>query len=772
MRTLRNCWIVLTFAVALAACGDKAATSKDKPDTTVADTNADALPAEVSGTTQDAGTDSQDVGVDGGGQCGAVPSCRDEHGKDDLSLCPKPVSDYACTAGCCVKKLICDKDQDCAALLGTPVCPDKRFTCGCDQDIGACGPSMCKTDAECGTGLQCHQGGCRSGLVVTDLSARLLHTIWITSAGGQLDAVTGLGAQAIDGQGNVAATAPFEFSVDGSSAAFTVEGTTLKATTTPGKSTVTAKITGSSKPASNPATLWNLGPVPAGKNLRVTAVDDVTQAPLTGKVVVVGLADAATPEAPMTATLSDGQATFADVKFPCDIHVLAADHATISVLRYEAGQAAGDLLLPSPLHTRADLEFDQDGKLLPDKSKLLNVDLLRGKVAYPGEGEAGVGVTSLAFGPSLLNFNVQSILGPQVKRPFEKDAPSIVNQDPGKPQDVPGGVTFELLKPVVATYVLAGTPGKHTVWTLAGRVALNDVIPVVSSIVDNVAGGLDIGKVVSLLLPYFSTFRSQVVFDVPFQPTLSSPIPSVDLAPEFPLGHHVAVTLPALPTVGATTWADLAFVIGGAMMPSGEIIPLGLTAGADKGGDKDQTPDGNVDGDPLTPGQQPLSMNVGPLHSGTRVGVANHVLISAAVVIANKDQGKREGGSIQISEPGVIPSTFTPDPFLPMPVGSTYEGATLTVHAVQGVHFYRATVQGTEDRQWLVVLPTSLAGKGVTLPDLTAFGADVDLATQPKHVYVAGFELRKSATLGEILGGSVLTDLVRKVKRTAFYDAL
>jgi hypothetical protein len=291
MRSLRNWWIVLTFALVQIACSDKAST--DKPDAATVDTSAqDSLPGDVSAT-QDVAAD---VGMDTAGKCGALPSCLDEHGKDDLSLCPKPVKDFTCTAGCCVKKVICDKDADCTAQLGTALCPDKRFTCGCDLDTGVCAQSMCKVDSECGTGLQCHQGGCRVAPADTDLSARLLRPIWITTPGGQLEAVVGLGAQAVDSQGNVAATASFEFAVLGSEA-FTVEGVNLKATTTPGKATVTAKVKGSSKGESNPATLWNLGPVPAGKNLRITAVDDVTQVPLTGKVVVVGLPDANTPRA-------------------------------------------------------------------------------------------------------------------------------------------------------------------------------------------------------------------------------------------------------------------------------------------------------------------------------------------------------------------------------------------------------------------------------------------------------------------------------------------
>ena len=64
--------------------------------------------------------------------------------------------------------------------------------------------------------------------------------------------------------------------------------------------------------------------------------------------------------------LSNGQATFTGVKFPCDIHVLGADHAPVTVLRYDAAGKPAELVLPSPLRTVADVEMDDQGKILKD----------------------------------------------------------------------------------------------------------------------------------------------------------------------------------------------------------------------------------------------------------------------------------------------------------------------------------------------------------------------------------------------------------------------
>ncbi len=772
-KTVSASAVVLALAVTMGASGCGSDTKATPSSDTVA--------ADVSGgdgqTTADvaAGSDAtptSDTGADTG-TCGALPACLDNNGKTDLSMCPKPATDYDCLAGCCVKKFVCNTDADCADKNGTPLCPDKQFTCGCNADTGQCWQTMCQADAACPSGMQCHQGGCIAPLADNSLNARLLRPSWLGAAGAQFDAVTSLGAQAVDKAGNVKPDAQFEFALAPTDA-FTLSGTQLTATSKPGTATVTAKVKGSSAGESNPATLWNLGPIPAGQNLRVTAVDDDTLAPLAGKVVVIGLANATTPTTAQVVNLVGGQASFAGVQFPADIHVIGTSHAPVSVLRYDPGTAAADVVLPAPLFSVANLEFDLDGKLVSANSKLVNVDLLKGAVAYTGTGEAGVGVTSLAFGPSLLNFAVQSILGPQVKRPFDKEAPAVVNPDPGKAQDVPGGVTFMLGKPVVSGYVLAGTPGKHTLWTLAGKVALSDVIPVVSAIVDNVKGGIDIGQIVSLLLPYFSSFRSQVAFDVPFADTLTQPTPTLNLAPVFPLGLHLDISLPALPSLGDKKWADLAFVIAGAMMPKGEIIPLGLTAGADTQGDTDTTPDGQVDGNSEQPGQQPLHLDAAPLHSGTRVGTANHVVVTAAVVLANADKGKKEGASVQITAPGTLGTTVQTPDFLGFPSDSTFNPATATlqVKAVAGAQFYRLTLHDGSDHQWLVVVPATQVDKPLVLPDLTVWGADVNLLTAPNRAYVAAFELAKSLTFPDVVGAQGLIDLVRLVKRSAFYDVL
>ena len=217
------------------------------------------------------------------------------------------------------------------------------------------------------------------------------------------------------------------------------------------------------------------------------------------------------------------------------------------------------------------------------------------------------------------------------------------------------------------------------------------------------------------------------------------------------------------------------------MLPSGEIVPLGLTAASDKN-EKADPSDGVVDGDPESPGDQTtLTLAMAPLHSGLQVGAANHVIVSAAVVIAGdvKDaDGKvlathQEGGSIQITQPDFAPATLNLPAFLPLPIGSVFDptAGTLKVVEVAGADFYRVNFAAPEGANWTVVLPKSAIGQTIKLPDVKALGADQDYRATAKQANVGAFVLRTSQTVQAVLGSGLLTDLVRAVKQTSFTNA-
>lgn len=759
----RHGWMWL-LALGAVACGgeDKTETKSDAASDVAGDTASGDVSTDDAA---DTGTGSEDGAADAG-VCGGGASCLNANNVEDLSLCPAPQNEYACVAGCCTKKVVCKADADCAGKSGSVECPDDRFLCGCDLATGACLQYLCAADSDCPAGQLCNDGGCHDKPKVGDTSVILHRKVWIARPGDSGDVVALFGPQARDDKGNVDPVAAFKWKLEAD--AFKLDGAKLTAGETAGKGTISASIDGGKQSAS--ATVWNLGPLPAGASARVTLVDEDTLAPLTGKAYAVCQPEATTPTT-IEADVKEGQATFTFTDGPCDIHLVPDGHDVVSVMRFDVTKGK-DLLIASRLRHFAELAYDIDGKPIADQTKLEHGDVISGKVEYNGQGEAGLGITSLGVGSDLLLFNLDAIIGPNVTRPFHPDAPSLVNPKPGSPQDIPGGVTFFLGKKVIESYVLAGPPGQHIVWSLAGRLPLSDLLSQVSSVVDAVKDGLDVGKVVGVLLPYLSGFYSQVLVDVPFGDKSGVQTPaSHDLAPKMPLGLITEIDPPTLPTTTEGQWADLMLVIGGAMMPNGTLIPLGLAAGSDTATAEDKA-DGKVDGDQETPGNQPLELSAAPLHSGLRVGDSNRMIVTAAIIVGGG--GKREGGSIVFGDVGAYADSYKPDPFLPFSMASTWTAATrtLNVGAITGSSFFRVVLTGSEGRRWNVLIGSDQAGKDLALPEGKAWGIDPALANTPKRVFVGAFELRGGASdLGKVLQDGTLLDLVARTKRSSFIDS-
>lgn len=761
---MRKTWgwlVALTCSLVLIACGGEESEKKDAGATDVAtDAGNDASAADT------ADTGAGDTSGDTGEVCAGLPKCVDDNGIENLGLCPAPQSDYACQDGCCVVKKVCKSDAECADQLGTPLCPDERFTCGCDLATGACIQTVCTGDADCASGTICDGGGCRKAPAASDLSAVLLRPMWIARPGESGEAAILLGAQARDTKGHVDPAATFEWKLEGQG--FSVDAGKLTAGAEAGKATIVATVTGGK--ASQPAKLWNLGKVPDGIAMRITLVDEESHAPLTGKVHVVCGPKDATPTT-LEVELTDGQASFEKLTPPCDLHAAPVDHDAVSVLGLDLQKAGVDLLLSARLRHFAALAYDIDGKPIADDTKLVHGDVVSGEVSYTGQGEAALGITSFGVGSDLLLFNLDAIIGPNVSRPFHPDAPSLVNPNPGEPQDIPGGVTFYLGKKVVDSYALSGPPGRRVLWSLSGKLPLSELLSQVSAIVGAVQDGLDVGKVVGVLLPYLQGFYSQVVVDVELADKEGVQTPkSLDLAPDVPLGVFSEITPPALPSAGEGQWADLMLAIGGAMLPDGTMVPLGLAAGSDTANAEDKA-DGKVDGDQETPGDQPLELNTAPLHGGLRVGTDNRVLVTAAINVGGG--GKREGGSIVFSKVGALADEIKPDAFLPYALASTWqaEGRMLTVAKVEGAAFYRVVMTGAEGRRWTVLLPASMTDTPIALPDATAFGLDADLVNKPKRVFVGAFDLwAADMSLWSALADGTMLDLVRKTRRSSFID--
>ncbi len=695
--------------------------------------------------------------------CGGQLQCADDSGVDDLAMCIDAV-DWLCIKGCCVEKKLCQTDADCAIELGTPACKDASLLCACRVETGQCLQSACGIDSDCSEGQLCNNGGCHDAPAVSSTTAHLLRPFWIARPKDSVVASAELGAQVRDVSGAVLPDATFEWTLKGD--AFSLADGKISAGDKAGTATITASVKGASK-ASAPATLWNLGAAPADAVLRVSVADETDLSPVAGKVVVVGLADATTPAVAIVVDLVDGQAHFTKVEWPADIHIIGTAHEPVSLLRHTPADKASDLVLTARQYHYAALELTAEGELAPN-AKLVNGDLLSGKVAYKGKGAAALGLTSLGVGTDLLSFNLDALIGPNVDRYFHPDTPSIFG-DVDKPQELPGGATFEFGdKPVLDGYVLAAPPGNKILWSLAGRIDIDADPTLIPKIVESVAGDADIGKIVGALLPYLQGFYSQVAMNRQFADKPSSPLKTLDLAPSLPLLLETQIKPGVLPKSG-NGWADLFLVVAGAMMPSGQLVPLGIAAGTDAANKKD-VPDGKVDGDAGIEGDQPLSLTSAPLHSGLRVGAANFAIATAALVVAGG--GKKEAGSIILSDVGPLKPEYSPGDFLPFPDGSSYGDASraLKIAPVAGAHFYRAILRGPESHNWQIVVAGEATDKELRLPDLTQWGAAVDAGADPKRAFIGAFELRTAGGIESVLAPGSITDLVRQTKRTSFVD--
>ena len=695
--------------------------------------------------------------------CGGQAQCVGDDGADNLGLCSDS-TDWLCVKGCCVEKKPCATNADCAVQVGTAACKDDLLLCACHVGSGQCVQAACATDSECGEGMLCNNGGCHTAPAAADLSAHLLRPFLIARPTDTIVAATALAAQARDAKGATAPDSEFDWSLSGD--AFVLADGKLTAGAKAGFATVTARVKGGAKD-SLPAKLWNLGPLASGAALRLTVADESTLAPVAGKVVVVGLADATTPAAALVLDLTDGQATFDKVQWPADVHIIGVKHEPVSILRLDASAKPADLVVTARQYHLAALEFTVDNELA-DTAELINGDLLGGNVEYKGKGEAALGITSLGVGTDLLSFNLDAIIGPNVKRFFHPDTPTIFGAV-DKPQELPGGATFRLNgKPVLNSYVLAAPPGNKILWSLAGRIDINADPTLVTKIVESVAGDADVGKIVGALLPYLQEFYSQVSMDRTFEETPVKPMKTLDLAPSVPLLLKTEVKPAALPKDG-DAWADLLLVVAGAMMPNGQLVPLGISAATDVNS-KNETPDGRVDGDAKVDGDQPLPLTCAPLHSGLRYGEGNYAVATAAVVVAGN--GKREAGSIILSASGPFQPQYAPGDFLPFADGSAYGDVSreLLVAPVKGAHFYRAILTGPKSRSWQVIVAENATGKALRLPDLTQWGAAVDAGKDPKRAFIGAFEMRNASGFAEIMAPGGITDLVRQVKRTSFID--
>jgi hypothetical protein len=752
------------LALTLAACGDDSA-----PATTPDDS---ASEPEVAPDATEPG-DAEAPPEDSAGSDDAAATCEhpclDEQGRNDRRLCPAPAADWTCTDGCCVPLFKCASDDDCRAegyALGQ--CADDRFDCRCDGDTGVCGTWYCSVDSDCGDGAFCVGGACHPdgdgalryrthGPAALTLLAGYSQTIPLDALRTRPEGVVVLpvtatwasGADAtatVDAAGRVTAVAAGETQVSAR-----VDGAVV--------ATVAVKVIAVNQDDALTVLLRSTSP----------------SVPLAGRWALVDLGGTTLHAGDIPA---DGVLRHpSGITGNFDLHVFAEHHDWVSWTGLVPG-AVLDLPLAPAAYGR--VQLDPAGAIVPDSTELDHVGLIRGTPdfgSYRAEGAFEIVLTSTRLGSALFDFSLPALLGADVRRYLDPNH-NIPRVSAADPLSVPGGIVFNLAGPAIPNFTLTAPEGKPGLWTLGGRLDINEIAEYSGTIVDALSGGnLDFTQIVGAIFPLFRNFWSGYAADVTVS-ALGDPTRVTEHDPLLttPMTMATRMAIPALPAIGTLGFADALFLLGGALTPDGAMVPLGLNGGADTADKATDPPDGRADADTNTPEIDPFPLPMAPLHSGLSGPHGRFITVAVAVSIPGRGDPRPSAGSVVLTRaaPGERPPEETAvRPFLGFPEAASYDPASRTVRwdAVAGADLQRVLVKGKRGRHWTVY--GAFRG-ATTLPAPEAFGVTEDRAVldgvESLLINSLDFAADAEATAVGTAGGPSFDLLLGRVDRVSFLD--
>ncbi len=766
------------LALSAAACGDSGGTAvgdvTGDGDASVGD-DATAGGGDDTGAAGDSATGPGDgsdgVGSDDGSS-GCEHACLNEFGQNDKKLCPAPASDWNCVQGCCAAVFKCSTNEDCAASgFAEGQCTDETLGCLCDDATGACFSAYCGVDGDCAAGTLCAAGSCLPAPAADTLELRIVSRAAVLSPG----ATTPVLAEAWDPVAHkgdlVEAVA-----VTWSSSAESVVSVSAEGVATGGTAAGEAVLTATAVEGGDTATITMRNVVPEdGATLTVIVVEEGALTPATGSYALVDGTGATVASGTIGA---GGLISYAgSVGEGLDVHVFPDTTDWVSWL----GASEGVLYLPLARSFWGEVVLDKEAQVVEADTQLVGANILKGSVDladYEKLGELDLTVTSFQFSSTLFDFNLESIIGSNVKRFFDPEV-AIPGLDDSSVAEIPGGLTFYVAGPAIPDFFLSAPKGTHRVWTLGGRVAIDEIAEYIDDVFGAFNGGsVNFGQLVSFLVPYFRDFWTTMDTTPEFAGDGAPTVETLSPRLRVPMRLQAEVHIPPLPSLGEWGWADSLFLIAGGLTADSFFVPLGLGAGGDTADADTDPPDGRVDGDLDTPGPDPLHVPFAPLHSGLG---GPHTAMSFATVAVAIDTGgsssRPEAGSaiLHRQAPGEpMDAVLAPEAFLEFPMDSSWDASsrTLSVGAVAGADTQRVLFKGGRGDNWtlwlngrttyVVPIPADLAGNA-ELPDRTV---------DPALVLVGSFDLAAGVTTGQLghPGGRSLDQLLHVVDRTSFLD--
>jgi len=761
---------VVVAALPFAACGDDdAGADKDTADTATA---TDTVPPDVAETTtapeiEETADDETDV------EPVCADPCKNAFGQNDKSLCPVPQSDWTCVDGCCLPVFKCRADGECAiAGFANEQCKDDRFACHCDVPTGACFTWYCGVDDDCEDGERCSAGACVPTPTTAGLSIRIVDRPAALVPGATLQ----LHVEAYDpADADVVVAATPTWSTSDDDVIAVDSNGLLEGGTTAGIATVTATLgdkTGTIR-------IENVVPDPTD-TITVIVRTELTLEPVEGTYAFVNGAGITVGELPV-----DGVIRFDGEDGPYDLHVLGTDNDWVSWIGVAEGTT---LYLPIPRASYGKVEMDEAGAIDGDASVLDGVGIVEGTpefVNYPNEGAIELVLTSQGLSSALFDFSLSVLLGADVKRYFHPDN-KLPQVDTTKPVTLPGGIIFNFLNyPAIDSFVMTLPEGEHKLWSLGGRLDINELAEYSGVIFDAVGGGdLDFTQIVGAVFPLFRGFRSGYVPTVAVT-DVGSPEDVQTLAPKLaiPMGLSTSLSIPPLPQIGTIGYADGLFLIGGALTPDGFMVALGLNGGADTSDKVKNPPDGIADAIERTTDKDPFLVPLAPLHSGLQGPHTRYMVaaVAASIPAGGGDPRPSAGSATLVRAPAgeTLPAAPALPPFLAFPTSAAtnaYDAAARTVKlaAVTGADAQRVLFKGRRGKHWTFYNVT--AGQTLAVPSMEDLERDPAddrlLADNLESVLINSIDFASGVDLTKLgrPGGVALDLLLLVVDRVSFVD--
>jgi len=451
----------------------------------------------------------------------------------------------------------------------------------------------------------------------------------------------------------------------------------------------------------------------------------------------------------------------------------------VSHLGLEAGEV---LSLPLSVAAYGRIASDPAGAIVAEETTLDHVGILRGTPDFGDyflEGALEIVLTSGALSNALFDFSLPVLLGADVRR-FISSGHSIPQVNATEELTVPGGIVFNLVTPAIPDFMLAAPRGNLALWSLGGRLDINEVAEYSGRIIDALAGGrLDFTQVVGAVFPLFRNFWSGYNPGLRIE-TTGDPSQVLQYDPELttPMGVRTRLLIPKLPNIGELGYADALFLLGGAQTADGFMVPLGLNGGADTSDPETNPPDGFADGNERTPELEPFTLPMAALHSGLQGPHTGYLVVAVAVSIpAGGGDPRPSAGSATLVRyaPGERPAADAEQPeFLAFPNGGSFDPAARTVAwtGVAGTDLERVLIKGRQGRHWTVY--GSHAAGMVRFPDPQDFGVDEDrlVLERVESVLVNSIDFAEAvdaATIGRA-DGTPFELLLTVVDRVSFID--